>query len=130
MEIERGQSAPNNFGPMCHESRFAYFTTIPVFVIQLLLLGFAVQVLLRKRGKVQHEEKGEELGTPLARQKARLKASKGGEWEARGGETTRKGGSSPANWVSRAGCWGAVEKKDPYQVPEYEMIWPQKAGVR
>ncbi|KAK4545361.1 hypothetical protein LTR36_003541 [Oleoguttula mirabilis] len=43
--ISQGQGPPSQFGTICQESRFAFFTTIPVFIIQLLLLGTAVYAI-------------------------------------------------------------------------------------
>lgn len=80
--MEVGQGAPSQFTSMCRESvgipefpcnlcqkltvlvqRFAYFTTIPVFLIQLLLLGLAGHSLFSARSRPQDAEKGQELGS-------------------------------------------------------------------
>lgn len=60
--ISQGRNSPEAFGTICHETvgpprpllrltsltasqRFAYFTTIPVFIVQLLLLAVAFYVV-------------------------------------------------------------------------------------
>ncbi|KAK0285047.1 hypothetical protein LTR35_005247 [Friedmanniomyces endolithicus] len=45
----RAGSGPTGFGTLCHETRFAFYTTIPVFLLQLLLLGAAVYTLVLGR---------------------------------------------------------------------------------
>ncbi|KAK0860321.1 hypothetical protein LTS02_008546 [Friedmanniomyces endolithicus] len=53
----RAGSGPTGFGTLCHETstrltkaaqRFAFYTTIPVFLLQLLLLGIAVYTLMTR----------------------------------------------------------------------------------
>ncbi|KAH9819810.1 hypothetical protein Tdes44962_MAKER00799 [Teratosphaeria destructans] len=41
-----GIYGPSGFGAICDETRFAFFTTIPVFLIQLLLVSSAVYALV------------------------------------------------------------------------------------
>ncbi|KAK3670998.1 hypothetical protein LTR78_009115 [Recurvomyces mirabilis] len=69
--INRGQGPPSGFDTICHETRFAFYTTIPVFILQLLLLFLALYTLAtarsstRERGVVSDVEKSQsqhELG--------------------------------------------------------------------
>ncbi|KJY01465.1 hypothetical protein TI39_contig290g00026 [Zymoseptoria brevis] len=43
------QSVPEQFETMCEETRFAFYATIPSFILQLLLLGLAVYGLFAAR---------------------------------------------------------------------------------
>ncbi|KAK0775640.1 hypothetical protein LTR38_015779 [Friedmanniomyces endolithicus] len=53
----RAGSGPTGFGTLCHETRFAFYTTIPVFLLQLLLLGIAVYTLMTS-GRLRSQPKG------------------------------------------------------------------------
>jgi len=57
--------APEQFQGLCHKTRFAYYSTIPVFVIQILLLclGFYALFARHPQRTHQHLEKGD--GHPL-----------------------------------------------------------------
>ncbi|KAF2764062.1 hypothetical protein EJ03DRAFT_42111 [Teratosphaeria nubilosa] len=63
-----GIHGPSGFGAICHETRFAFFTTIPVFLIQLLLVSSGVYAIIvdctkgparlgsdAEKGQSQHE---------------------------------------------------------------------------
>ncbi|KAK1808354.1 hypothetical protein LTR12_017297 [Friedmanniomyces endolithicus] len=53
----RAGSGPTGFGTLCHETRFAFYTTIPVFLLQRLLLGIAVYTLMTS-GRSRSQPKG------------------------------------------------------------------------
>ncbi|EME47370.1 hypothetical protein DOTSEDRAFT_69341 [Dothistroma septosporum NZE10] len=58
------QGVPRDYDTLCHETRFAYYTTIPSFIIQLLLLClalYAVMAVKKTRGVRIDEEKDHEL---------------------------------------------------------------------
>ncbi|KAK5131447.1 hypothetical protein LTR08_000911 [Meristemomyces frigidus] len=58
----QGQGPPSQFGMMCQETRFAFFTTIPVFLIQLLLLSLAIFAIVSRRTSALRLGSGTEKG--------------------------------------------------------------------
>ncbi|KAK3113615.1 hypothetical protein LTR53_008915 [Teratosphaeriaceae sp. CCFEE 6253] len=54
-----GRGGPSGFSTLCNETRFAFYTTIPVFILQLLLLGMAVHTLALGR----HDSHPSRLGS-------------------------------------------------------------------
>ncbi|CZT23770.1 uncharacterized protein RCC_09484 [Ramularia collo-cygni] len=58
------ENVPRQFDTLCHETRFAFYTTIPSFLIQLSLLGLAIYAVIAgtsSRGMRMDEEKDHEL---------------------------------------------------------------------
>ncbi|KAK5116501.1 hypothetical protein LTR62_008050 [Meristemomyces frigidus] len=93
----RDEAAPGGFEHVCRETRFAFYTTIPIFILQLLLLTIAVYALVsgsphshthkpsktmgdteknpsqHELGEVSHNQRGQSFdtkhsGSPLSRQ--------------------------------------------------------------
>lgn len=59
------EAVPQDYDTLCHETRFAFYTTIPSFIIQLLLLSVALYAIIagkKTRGVKIDEEKDHELG--------------------------------------------------------------------
>ncbi|TKA24525.1 hypothetical protein B0A50_06682 [Salinomyces thailandicus] len=49
-------NAPAQFTTICQETRFAFYTTIPIFLLQLLLLSLALHAIVsnRRNGRAHH----------------------------------------------------------------------------
>ncbi|CAK1362481.1 unnamed protein product [Cercospora beticola] len=67
------QGVPDSFNTLCHETRFAFYTTIPTFLLQLLLLGTAIFALSNKNANSAQKR----------RSLMRLDEEKNGDFEMR-----------------------------------------------
>ncbi|KAL9534338.1 hypothetical protein SMMN14_02810 [Sphaerulina musiva] len=53
----QGEGVPQSFDTLCHETRFAFYTTIPSFLIQLSLLALAGYALTAKSATSAHKRR-------------------------------------------------------------------------
>ncbi|KAK5128882.1 hypothetical protein LTR85_000215 [Meristemomyces frigidus] len=61
--ITQGQGPPSEFGTLCQETRFAFYTSVPLFMLQLLLLGMAVYAITSGRRTAARLGSDAEKGT-------------------------------------------------------------------
>ncbi|TKA69343.1 hypothetical protein B0A55_08158 [Friedmanniomyces simplex] len=89
--LDRGRG-PSGFRTLCHETRFATYTTIPVLLLQLLLLGMAAHTLLTIGGRGARNHPPQRLASDTEKSTSQHEL---GRVRGQSFDTTGKSESSP-----------------------------------